>query len=809
MRVLATLLLMGLPLGAVTLVEHGRTRHSIVVTAGAPAAEQRAGAELQRFLEEMTGAKLPLVTAANGRRVLLGSASGLDTKGLAAEEFILRTRGEDLLIAGGSPRGTLYGVYTLLDRFGCRWFTAEVSRIPKLETVRLPKLDERHKPAFEYREPFFTEAWDKDWAARNRTNGDHTRLDASTGGKLQYYPFVHTFEQLVPPAKYFATHPEYFSLIEGKRRAERSQLCLTNPDVLRIATEQVERWIVEHPEATIFSVSQNDWEGWCECDRCRKVEAEEGGEHSGPVLRFVNAVAEAIEAKHPDKLIDTLAYWYTENPPSKVRPRKNVRIRLCPIGICVAHSFAECPRSAYFYRNLQAWSKITNQLYIWHYNTDFSNYLMPFPDFDELAADVPLYSRLGVVGLFLQGAYAPGGGGDASELKAYVLARQLWDPAVKAEQAQAEFLEGVYGAAAPMMKAYYELLHGEVRGPAWRHLYVFNVPEYSKEFRGKAGRIFEEALRAAGDDKTRRRVLKARLPLEFWGLLEDAAFEVRDGSYGPNDPGALVERARAFYGKLREFGLQSIHEGQDLSKDEERLAEWRPRAVVNLERGGWQAQIVPELDGRVIRLSGPRGEVLRQPLSGENGYPAASGLYVTAHADWFGKAWETKWREVSRDGARLELEGVSEKGLRMRRIYEVGPEGLHVSTEAANHSEAALAVVLQERAVLDPGPIDEAGMAFRRVDGEDVAGVLLKQGEQASGKAVWLEGTRPAGRWRLWNGPEVRYETGKAARAVLSWSGKYRPGATFGLWTAERLLKPGEKVELGAWYGAQPAAERK
>ncbi len=79
----------------------------------------------------------------------------------------------------------------------------------------------------------------------------------------------------MPPAKHFKDHPEYFSLIDGKRRAERSQLCLTNPDVLRIAIEQVETWIKEHPDATIFSVSQNDWEGWCECDKCRRVEAEE------------------------------------------------------------------------------------------------------------------------------------------------------------------------------------------------------------------------------------------------------------------------------------------------------------------------------------------------------------------------------------------------------------------------------------------------------------------------------------------------------------------------------------------------------
>ena len=86
---------------------------------------------------------------------------------------------------------------------------------------------------------------DKDWAARNKTNGDHSELDDSTGGKVKYFPFVHSFYAMIPPEKHFKEHPEYFSLIDGKRRVERGQLCLTNPDVLRLGIEAVERWIRE------------------------------------------------------------------------------------------------------------------------------------------------------------------------------------------------------------------------------------------------------------------------------------------------------------------------------------------------------------------------------------------------------------------------------------------------------------------------------------------------------------------------------------------------------------------------------------
>jgi len=252
---------------------------------------------------------------------------------------------------------------------------------------------------------------------------------------------------------------------------EKGQLCLTNPDVLRLSVSAVLEWIREHPEATIYSVSQNDWDGWCECDNCRRTEREEGGAHSGPILRFVNALAAEVEKKHPGKLIDTLAYLYSEAPPLRARPRPNVRIRLCPIGVCQAHPYEKCPYNAYFMKNLRAWSKITNQLYIWHYNTNFSNYLLPFPDFDERAADLPMYRRHGVVGLFLEGAYPPGGGGEMGELHAYVTARLLWDTAASPEKSVNEFLEAVYGPAAPPMRSFFDLMHKLVRmrwrGPAY------------------------------------------------------------------------------------------------------------------------------------------------------------------------------------------------------------------------------------------------------------------------------------------------------------------------------------------------------
>ena len=235
------------------LAKQGKSSYSILISEAASPSEQRAAGELQRFIEEMTGAHLPIITDGEepeGDLVLVGDSNQVRKLGLkipfdtlGAEGFVLRTDGAHLVIAGGKPRGTMYGVYTFLERLGCRWFTTEVSVIPKKPTLVVKPLNEWQKPTFEYREPFFTEAADKDWAARNRVNGSFQKLDASTGGKVSYYPFVHSFYTILPPKEYFQDHPEYYALVNGKRRGDDAQLCLTNPDVLRLTIQTVLKWI--------------------------------------------------------------------------------------------------------------------------------------------------------------------------------------------------------------------------------------------------------------------------------------------------------------------------------------------------------------------------------------------------------------------------------------------------------------------------------------------------------------------------------------------------------------------------------------
>jgi len=567
----------------IKLVEAGKSDYTIILSKEASASEKHAAAELQKFLREISGAELPIAVEGLARpahMIVLGDGeafrslnAAVDLKDLGDEGFAIQTVGPHLMIVGGRLRGTMYGVYTLLEeQLGCRWYTSTVSYIPKTSTIALKPLSIVQKPDFEYREPFYTDAWDPDWAARNKVNGSHTRLDEQRGGKISYVPFVHTFDGLIPKAQYFEKHPEYFSLIDGVRRGGpwEGQLCLTNPDVQRIALETVMRWMEQNPNATIFSVSQNDNVAYCLCETCAAVDAEEGSP-AGLLLRFVNTIAAEAAKKHPGKLIDTLAYQYTEKPPKITKPLPNVRIRLCPISNCEHHPYEQrcCPQNAAFMDNLAGWDAITDSLYIWHYNTIFANYLLPQPDLDEIAADIPLYKRSGVKGIFMQGTYTAmqdnrptGGGGFMDDLKQYLIAKLLWNTRADVKAIRADFLNGFYGKAAGPVDQYLNLLHDKVRRDNI-HGFIFNSPQataglMTPEIVAAADKLFDEAQSLAENEEVLARVKHARLSLEYFKVMQEAN---QAASGTPEQKAEALRKLTDFAARCKADGITQWSEG--------------------------------------------------------------------------------------------------------------------------------------------------------------------------------------------------------------------------------------------------------
>ncbi len=569
-----------------TLTEKGSTRYRIVVATNAIPSERYAAEELQRYLEKMSGVKLPIVTDAGpspAADILVGNQAQLrqltkpiNLAKLGTDGFVLRTEGERLIIAGGQPRGTLYGVYALLEeKLGVRWFTPELEVVPKMDAVKLPPLDETQVPPLEYREVYWTEMFrNADFAARHRLNGQAYALQDKHGGRaVKYFPFVHSFDALIPP-DLFTNHPDFFPLLTRKnqdgqetreRRGGYVQRCLTNPDLLKLAKQRVREWIAQHPEATIISVSQNDTINNCQCDQCKAIDDAEGTP-MGSLLTFVNAIATDLEKDFPNIRLDTLAYQYTRTPPKTLRPHQNVIIRLCSIECCFAHPLETCPakENARFRDDIIAWQPVAPRLYVWDYTPNFAHYLMPFPNFDALQPNIQFFVQHGVKGLFEQGNYSGGGNGEMGPLRAYLLAKLIWNPNADVKKHTGEFVSAYFGKAAPKMLAYLEVEHRPVREKPL-HAHIFDSPKsayYTDELITQGEQLLDEAELLADNDAVKLRVQVARLPIWYLKLGQDRV-----------SGDARKALATRFVAIAKQAGISNISEGMS-------LADWAKRQGV-------------------------------------------------------------------------------------------------------------------------------------------------------------------------------------------------------------------------------------
>lgn len=518
-----------------TIADSGHARYVIVCDRNAIPAEQTAARELANYLHQITGADFSTEQASNGspipdHAILVGPGIAAQMlfpdvalNNLGPEELVMRTEGHRLLLAGGRPRGTLYAVYHFLqEECGVRWWTPWATNVPLHATLTIPALNQREKPAFEYREPFEYAGFDPVWKARNGANGaaaGNTAIDASLGGAVIYKGFVHTSYPLVPPEKYFAVHPEWYSLIDGQRTHERAQLCLSNPNLRDFVVGRVKGWLRESPEASIVSVSQNDCAGACQCTNCRAIDEAEGGP-SGSMITFVNYVADHIQADFPNVAVDTLAYQYTRKPPKTVRPRPNVIVRLCSIE-CNFRAPLDDPSNAAFRSDLQDWSQICHRLYVWDYVTDFADYFLPQPNWYALGPNLRLFQQNHVQGVFEEGAYQSNGA-EMAELRAWLLAQLLWNPRQDDRALIREFLDGYYGAsAAKPIRDYLNLMQDASKGYYLACYTHRDAPYLTFKVLARAEQLWQDAETAAASDPDNLARVKAGHLAVRYAFLRD------------------------------------------------------------------------------------------------------------------------------------------------------------------------------------------------------------------------------------------------------------------------------------------------
>ncbi len=501
-----------------SVVEGGKSSYVIVVSKDASLPEQHAADELRRYVAKVSGAELPVIhQAGEGQKAIyIGTKHPQLAQGGKKGEhpshddgFLVHADDGNIVITSESPRGVLYGTYAFIEKtLGVRWMNPgeDGEYVPKREAVGIESGRWAEDPFFKNR--FFTLTctninamlWDTwDWMVRNRMqvkvtykpfweNSEHgdwlnRRAVLIEGGG-------HVLASFVPEEVYFKSHPEYFTLIDGKRIAgghavdefgKCYQRCTSNSDVIKLSAGYINSFFSTEPAGDIFGIGNNDGDGWCECGPCTALDhPDEAKEHlvSTRFMHFVNAVTEEVLKAHPEKEIYTWGYQRFRSAPKGVKPHPKVSLFVALHGRCYRHSLddAKCPANTQMRTILSEWRKFSNPVGVREYYSCFlgGDVRSPVPPYtpleDVVAKDIKYLASIGCV-LWEDETPPPDGVfGSVFDNESvreswrsrfpmyYVAAKLLWNPELDVEVLKDEVYRAWYGAAYEEMKSYRELI---------------------------------------------------------------------------------------------------------------------------------------------------------------------------------------------------------------------------------------------------------------------------------------------------------------------------------------------------------------
>lgn len=462
------------------LAEGGKTEYRIVVGAKASATEKAAARELAKHLVEMTGARFPIIDdgqAQGSKEIIVGNNAhlaaldhGIDWGALGEQGVVIKMVGETLVIAGGPRGGAMNAVYEFLDVFcGCRWYALDCTVIPKREKLVLGDIDHAYAPPFKYRRHGWYSDRFGDWAAPNHINAfiDHALDLPKKDVRLAdswWYPgnaAVHTLgEKLCSAKKHFDAHPEYFAEVDGKRVGEKTQLCLSNPEVLKVVVEDAKRLLASDRGAKRMGLSAADWDNACRCASCKKLYDQHGV--AGTYVKFANDCVGEIAKDFPDVVFDTLIYRWQRDMPPEIEFHPNFCVIFCPIEGCAYHALDECRYNVEkekFPEQLTAWSKAVKHLTVWLY-TDSAEYLTPYPVIRGMSRNFRYAKALGADGVFIEG-HARFAESQLGALSSWLLARLLWKPDFDVQAGIEEFTNAYYPKAADEVRKFVAAVNDE------------------------------------------------------------------------------------------------------------------------------------------------------------------------------------------------------------------------------------------------------------------------------------------------------------------------------------------------------------
>jgi len=460
---------------------------------------QFAAEELQKYLRQMSDAKLPITTTnLRWSEVFVGLRKDLswgDRWQLPSEKegydgYAISVREGRIIIAGDNGPGCIYGVYDFLEHLGCRWFYPTIDSkdpevVPKLKTISIPTNSWAVASPIKNRicngDAWFFEMnlesakAELDWAMKNRYNAMGWQAAVSTSKRtlLKQYEdlrrpgilsdlekrgmFIHgpahSFDHFLRSSVYFDKHPEWFGMRNGKRvpqAALGAQFCWSNPDARKQFVANAEAFITNAPLVKIFCTVPFDGGVACDCPQCRK----EGS--SNLLMALMKELIEHLEQSRPDVQVETVGgYGAVPDPPSNlalIHPKQ--RIVWAQWG---RHHGIGYDDPKYDARNLDRWrAAAKGGLTICQYYTD--NFAEPWvmgPFTTAMQSDRTYFLKHNVDALYML-MYSPGYWWNHS-LNGYIAGRCFYDTSRIPRSEISDYALHYFGTnAGPAMAKYYE-----------------------------------------------------------------------------------------------------------------------------------------------------------------------------------------------------------------------------------------------------------------------------------------------------------------------------------------------------------------
>ncbi|HEV2293983.1 MAG TPA: DUF4838 domain-containing protein [Tepidisphaeraceae bacterium] len=505
-----------------TIVQDGKSDFTIWTPVDPTAAESLAASEFASYVEQMSGAKLPIERAARGvkKPVIIfrewmhrlspdmaeqHGASMPDTP----DDFSIRVRADSVTVTGASGRGLLFGTYRLLDALGCRFLAPQYGHyrgaaevIPRSTTLTAKEWPNLWiSPKLAYRKLYIEEGISHDeanlkqlieWMPKAGYNVLVCPLDYGNRGRVQWDKWRdaltpelqkrgitievggHGYENFLNAemdgGKVFAVHPEWFGADEkGTRRKQKSYVfCTSNADAVEFVTKNFLAYVAMRPEIQIFDFWPPDGARWCACDDCAKL-----GDPPERQAKLLSHVSREVAKVRPDLKMEAIAYSKLIEPPKTEKIDENVLIDFCPIAQNfeftlddpAGHSMREdgtTPRAnKQYFDALRAWrARFDGPISIYSYYRRYAWDSLPVTLPWHMKRELTFYASIPTQGI---STYSEPGDWFAYELNHYVLPALAWDRDQDVDALVNKFADARYGEASPVAMEAYRTLADVVR----------------------------------------------------------------------------------------------------------------------------------------------------------------------------------------------------------------------------------------------------------------------------------------------------------------------------------------------------------